>query len=222
MAQSITDFKAGFNGGTRANRFRVQINWPSVVGTGQQSTPPTLTLDYHVIAAKLPSAELGTIKVPYRGRIAYYAGDREYKPWTVTILDDTSTGTNSWKHFHSWADALGSHDDNTVNDPTFSQSVSGTSEYLKDLDFIQLHGPITTGLGFEDHKKITLHHAWPSEIGEISLDMGEGGGLVSFSVTFMYDYYTIEKDGDPTSPSTFTSGKKQYPRIIPDVYNQLG
>jgi len=219
MAQSISDFKAGFNGGTRANRFRVKINWPSIVGSGTTTTPPTLNLDYHVISAKLPSAELGTIKVPYRGRIAYYAGDREYKPWTVTILDDTGAGTDSWKHFHRWADALGSHDDNTVNDPTFSYSPLGTSEYLKDLVFTQLHAPIQPGVGFSDLKKITLHHAWPSEIGEISLDMGEGGGLVSFSVTFMYDYYSITNDGNPqTSPST--SGKPQYPNVKLDAFTQ--
>jgi hypothetical protein len=51
---------------------KVKINWPSTIsGAG------SLSLDYHIIAAKLPSAELGTIKVPYRGRIAYYAGDRD-------------------------------------------------------------------------------------------------------------------------------------------------
>jgi hypothetical protein len=31
MSQTISDFKNGFNGGTRANRFSIKFNWPAVV-----------------------------------------------------------------------------------------------------------------------------------------------------------------------------------------------
>jgi hypothetical protein len=100
-------------------------------------------------------------------------------------------------------DALGSHDTNTVDDQTFIYC--NRSRGFEKILLTQLYDPIANGIGFDDHKKITLHHAWPSEIGEISLDMGEGGGLVSYSVTFMYDYYSIENDGSPEAKAASTS-----------------
>lgn len=194
MSQTISNFKGGFNGGTRANRFKVSIDWPAVT-----LLPGGHSLEFHAVAAKLPSAELGTIKVPYRGRMAYYAGDRDYKPWTVTILDDTGKN-ESWKAFHEWADALGAHDTNTAADKTYAASSAnnGNGHWLRTVTFTQLHSPsatATSGAGFEDLKKITLKHAWPQEISEISLDMQEGGSFISYNVTFVYDYYTIDNYG---------------------------
>ena len=183
--QTISDFKGGFLGGTRANRFNVKITWPSRV-----TLPPTNVI-YHATAAKLPEAELGSISIPYRGRVAHYAGDRDYKPWTVTFIDDTGTNA-SWLAFHKWANLLSSHANNTVNDPTYS---AATGKNLCNITFNQLNDPSSGGgaadTGHTTIRQITLKHAWPSEVGQIGLDMGEGGSLVSFSVTFTYDYYQI-------------------------------
>jgi len=181
--QTISEFKNGFKGGTRANRFNVVFNWPTDI-----ENPPT-TLIYHATAAKLPESELGSISIPYRGRVAHYAGDRDYKPWTVTFIDDTGTNA-SWLAFHQWADLLSSHTQNTVADTTYSNG-----ENLKEIIFNQLRDPSSGGTdtttGHTTFRTISLKHAWPSEVGQIGLDMGEGGSLVSFSVTFTYDYYDI-------------------------------
>jgi len=185
MSQTITNFKSGFNGGTRANRFNVSIAWPS----GTSSLAPG-TLNYHVIATKLPEAELGSISIPYRGRVAHFAGDREYKPWTITVLDDTGSNA-SWLAFQTWANLISNHASNTVIDQTYSAGTS-TNSLLKTLTFNQLHDPTDpTGVGHLVERTITLKHAWPSEVGQIGLDMGEGGNLISYSVTFSYDYYVI-------------------------------
>jgi len=183
--QKISDFKNGFKGGTRANRFNVELVWPTDVDAA-----PT-TVIYHATAAKLPEAELGSISIPYRGRVAHYAGDRDYKPWTVTFIDDTGTKT-AWLAFQQWADLLSSHKNNTVDDPTYS---AAAGKNLCNITFNQLHNPSSGGsatdTGHTEIRTITLKHAWPSEVGQIGLDMGEGGSLVSFSVTFTYDYYQI-------------------------------
>lgn len=184
MAQTIGAFKNGFNGGTRANRFDVSISWP----TGVASLAPD-TLIYHVIATKLPEAELGSISIPYRGRVAHYAGDREYKPWTITVLDDTGSNA-SWLAFQKWANLISSHTNNTVTDQTYAQG--NGEQLLKTLTFNQLHDPASGSNSTNAvERTIKLFHAWPSEIGQIALDMGEGGNLVSYSVTFSYDYYEI-------------------------------
>jgi hypothetical protein len=185
MAIDISTFKAGFNGGTRANRFNVDIDWPADIDDA-----PT-ELSYHAVAAKLPENELGSIPVPWMGRVAHFAGDRDYKPWTVTFIDDIS-GTNNkhlWHAFHSWMNLINSHVTNTTGDQKFSRG-----NLLKTVTFNQLHDPSggSTTTGHTVIRKINLQHAWPSEISQISFDMGEGGSLINFSVTFTFDYYTID------------------------------
>jgi hypothetical protein len=188
MSQTISDFKNGFNGGTRANRFSIKFNWPAAVEASD------VNLTYHAVAAKLPEGELGSISIPYRGRVAHFAGDRDYKPWTVTIIDDTGNN-ESWSLFHKWSNLLNSHATNKSLDPTFA--ANGSNLLLKTIEVNQL----SHSLGIEDQspntaghgvlRKITLKHAWPSEVGQIGFDMGEGGSLVSFTVTFSYDYYDL-------------------------------
>jgi hypothetical protein len=183
MAQTIGDFKGGFNGGTRANRFIVNINWPADID------PVPEKLDYHAIATKLPSSELGLIQVPYRGRIAYYAGDRDYKPWTVTILDDTGVNS-SWKAFQTWSELLSSHTLNTSSDENFA-----VDNLLKTIEVTQLHTPNgskSTDVEFDIHRKIILNNAWPMSVKGIRFDMANGGELVRYDVEFSYDYYVIE------------------------------
>ena len=185
MSNTITDFKNGFNGGSRANRFSVNIVFPDDVN---EADIPT-TLQYHAVAAKLPEAELGSISIPYRGRVAHFAGDRDYKPWTVTIIDDTGNN-KSWKAFHAWSNLLSAHTNNKTKDPTYTNDI-----LLKTVTFNQLRDPTLGSNGVvtssANTRSVTLYHAWPSEIGQIGLDMGEGGSLVTFSVTFSYDYYKI-------------------------------
>jgi hypothetical protein len=186
MSQTISDFKDGFNGGTRANRFSIKFNWPTAVdATG-------VNLTYHAVAAKLPEGELGSISIPYRGRVAHFAGDRDYKPWTVTIIDDTGNN-ESWSLFHKWSNLLNSHVNNTSLDPTFA--ANGSNLLLKTIEVNQLsHSTGNSNLNTAGHdvlRTITLNHAWPSEVGQIGFDMGEGGSLVSFTVTFSYDYYEL-------------------------------
>jgi len=186
MSNKIGDFKSAFQGGTRANRFSVSFGWPSVVTTVQPDTTV-----YHAMLAKLPESDLGSISVPYRGRVAHFAGDRDYKPWTVTMVDDTGSNA-SWKAFQGWSNALSRHNTNTSADKTYA---AGT--LLKDITFKQLAlkgiGDSPSDISTDNIlRKFTLKHAWPSEVGQIGLDMGEGGNLVTFTVTFTYDYYTID------------------------------
>ena len=90
---------------------------------------------------------------------------------------------------------LSSHINNVPDDQTYAND-----NLLKTLVFKQLRDPSiganqtsgnVGGLSGTPKREITLHHCWPSEVSQIGLDMGEGGNLVSFSVTFSYDYYAI-------------------------------
>jgi hypothetical protein len=54
--------------------------------------PPVLVganeTKFKIFATSMPKAELGTIQVPYRGRLLNFAGDRSYGNWAVSIYDD--------------------------------------------------------------------------------------------------------------------------------------
>lgn len=187
MANTISDFKSGFNGGTRANRFSVDFTWPTDI----PATVFPKNTSYHAIAAKLPESELGSISIPYRGRVAHFAGDRDYKPWNVTFLDDTGDNA-AWHAFQSWSNILSSHINNIPKDQTYAKD-----DTLATIKFTQLRDPTqSTSNGIPSitsnkSKTVTLYHAWPSEVGQIGFDMGEGGSLITYTVTFTYDYYTI-------------------------------
>lgn len=184
MSNKIGDFKDNFKGGTRANRFSVAFTWPTVITIAPDTTV------YHILAAKLPESDLGSISVPYRGRVAHYAGDRDYKPWTVTVVDDTGDNA-AWKAFHAWSNLLSKHYTNTSADQTYAAGTLLTDITFKQLNLKGVEGTVTDSSTDNILRTFTLKHAWPSEVGQIGLDMGEGGNLVTFTVTFTYDYYTI-------------------------------
>jgi hypothetical protein len=170
---SIIDFKNGFNGGTRANRFIVVPTWPRNVPYAPNDST------FKMVSASLPAVQINTIGVPYRGRIITFPGDRQYGTWAVGIYDDNNTN-NLWSSFHKWSELMDGHYTHTVTGDDFSYKSLQTTWMVKQLD---ANGNIL--------KTITLYKCWPSVVGEISLNMGEAG-FVGFSTTLTFDYINID------------------------------
>lgn len=169
---SIIDFKNGFNGGTRANRFIVYGGWPSGLGVSNAD------LKIKIFASSLPRAEVGTIAIPYRGRAYYLPGDRQYSVWSVDVYDDS--GSNSiWRAFNLWKEKMDSHEKHTVANNDYGYSTLQKNWRIQQLD-----------LNNNVLKTINLYRCWPSEISAMTLDMGstEPG---TFRVTLTFDYLTI-------------------------------
>ena len=110
---SITTFKEGFLGGTRANRFVVEPIWPVGINV------PADDSSFKMISASLPASTINTISVPYRGRLINFAGDRMYTPWNVGIYDDNNTNS-IWKGLHQWAEFMDGHYTHKVKGDDFS------------------------------------------------------------------------------------------------------
>ena len=94
MPHTISDFAAQFQGGVRANLFRVSINGPEDFSN----------IEFLCKGAGIPASTIGVIPVPYRGRQLQVPGDRTFEPWTVTILNDPS-----WRYraaFEKWSDKI--------------------------------------------------------------------------------------------------------------------
>ena len=86
----ISDMKAALTGGgARNNQFQVQLAFPNYVGLGVVAGQRAQFL---CNATSLPSSDIVDIPVAFRGRNLYVAGEREFQPWTVSILNDTTFG----------------------------------------------------------------------------------------------------------------------------------
>jgi hypothetical protein len=192
---NISQFIGGFNGGTRVNRFNIVGN----IGAKVNSTLTAFT-EFHIRAASMPEAVLGNIAVNWHGRTVNYPGDRAYKPWNITILDDHAKDkTSLYKAFHDWHQTINNHDTNkhlNLNSPKDNFSNAWTVSQL-DAD----------GVGII--KSFTLNNCWPVGVGPLELDMGKDNTIGAFQVTILFTHYTLTTIGtnypplaDPNPPKS--------------------
>ena len=173
MPNSISSFTTAFKGGFRKNRFLVTGRFPD-------DTTDSPKLEFHVLAASLPSANLGIVNFPYRGRLIPYIGDRTYEPWIFQVLDDRGSGL--YKKFHDWSEKINNHDTNEhayEDDDSFEEALSVDKWTIQQLD-----------LSGNETKTITIQQCWPSYISPLEFNMAETG-FNSFAVKLRYNYIEI-------------------------------
>mgnify|MGYP003118535590 CR=1 FL=1 len=172
---SLSSFITEFKGGNRANRYQVS-------GKVGPNDPSAGLNKFFVRAASLPPSQVNEIRVPYRGRILKWPGDRVYQPWTIRILDESTKDRDLWTAFHKWSDEINDHVDN------FNQ-LSGPDEGLDKFTFnwtVQQVDESSNPL-----KTIELIGCWPSLVGPIDMDANSVDTLVEFNVVVNYQYYKV-------------------------------
>jgi hypothetical protein len=174
LYNSLNQFKAGFKGGTRANRFRVIPTFPSTLGIGVNNVNIS---QFTIVSGSLPKADIGVIGVPFRGRMAYFAGDRQYSVWPIRVYDDN--GNALWRTFQRWKEKLDGHLTHQVANNDYAYSTLQTNFYIEQL------GPNGNVI-----RKIQLNRCWPSEVGGINFDLGSSE-FVTFDVTLTFDNMEI-------------------------------
>jgi len=193
MAQTIAGFLSGFNGGTRLNRFTVEGSIDSQgTNTSQTFTEGAAKnmSHFHIRSASLPESIFGELAINYRGRTVSFPGDRIYKPWNITVLDDVNSRTLH-KDFHDWSNKINDHLTNLNNvsggELTLSNNFA-TNWQVKQYD--------TDGAAVI--KTIDIKNCWPTAVGPIQLDMGQDNTFCSFAVSMLFTHaeFTIK---DPSS-----------------------
>lgn len=182
-SNSISTFKENFNGGSRPNRFEVLLTTAFPSGA-TKVFQPNQKEKFKIFAASLPSAELGTIQVPYRGRMLNLAGDRNYSTWTIGVYDDNNSD-NLWKSFQHWKERIDGHVSHQV----------GGGIAVKDFAFKSLQTKWTVNqldLNGTVIRTIDLFNCWPEQITALTLDMGSAN-FSTFTVNLVFDYYQISK-----------------------------
>lgn len=158
-------------GGARPTLFQVIITNP-VNNVGDLKTP------FMVRATSLPESELGLTPVSYFGRVVKFAGDRTFRPWQVTVMNDEDFLVRN--AMEQWSNAINSHQGNLRNlgsaSPLLYKSTAEVIQFSK------------TGVPVRTYK---FNGIYPSAIGNIGLDWSAQNRIEEFTVTFEYDYWEV-------------------------------
>ena len=107
--RKITDFKSKLTGGgARSNLFEVELAFPSAVSVDNAILDKSRFL---VKAAAIPSSNVTSLEVAFRGRTLKVAGDRSFESWTITVINDTDFAIRS--AFEKWMNYINRLSDNT-------------------------------------------------------------------------------------------------------------
>ena len=103
VTKDIISFRNSVREVARPDQFQVELDFPS----GLAPASPSKLAEFGtflVKGANLPASTVGTVEVPYRGRVLKIAGDRTFEPWTVTVINDE--GFKLRNAFEEWSDKI--------------------------------------------------------------------------------------------------------------------
>ena len=196
--KTLTNFKSRLaTGGARPNLFEVNIT----TGDDNSYWNETAQEDFQFLckATSMPTQTIGSVDVPFRGRILKVAGDRTFEPWTVTVINDESF--NIRKSFEKWSQ--------DINNLATGVGEVNPGAYMGRGQIRQLSRSATvagaTGgtATFDSGDQKVVHEyqvedIWPSEIGSIDLSYESSDAIEEFTVTFQVQYInssTFNDDG---------------------------
>jgi len=205
MAKSISDFKSYLKkGGARPNLFLVRLNFPSQlsqgadIGTITSSANLTTQAEFMVKTAQIPGSNIGTIEVPYRGRMLKVAGDRTFEPWSVTVVNDGNFEIR--KAFETWSRGINAL---TENVSQLGYGADGGASYCVDMTVFQLSrdgqtpnrtpaNPNNVGVdGMDVIRAYKFYDAWPSAVSSIDLSFEANDQIEEFTVEFQYNFFEV-------------------------------
>ena len=176
MAFSINKFRGGAlnASGARPNLFDAQLT----------KNPVGINPDEFRFACKgaaIPAMTVGTIDVPYFGRIIKVPGNKTFDNWTTTIINDE--GFEIRNAMEEWIASMGSHSENKV--------AAGVAAG----DFTSLYGTATVNQYGKEGSETPLQtytfvNIFPVSMSEIALEWGTNDTIEEFTVEFAYDYWT--------------------------------
>ena len=186
---NLTTFKDKIGYGLRPNLFQVSISSLgsaiSGIGTSNTATGTTNKFSFLCRSAGIPASTVGTVEVPFRGRVIKLPGDRTFESWTVTIMADENLELRSF--FESWMDRLNKHID----------GAGYTSDYSAELSVAQFKRGTSSdpGENTKPHTSVREYkfkNAFPSNISQIDLSYDNNNSIAEYTVEFQYDWWEVD------------------------------
>jgi hypothetical protein len=168
MAFAINDIRGVLQyGGARPTLFEARV-------VGPQGLIPNF--NFLCKGTSLPESDVSTFNVPYFGRQIKLAGNRTYRDWQVTVMNDEDfTVRDQFERWHSYINSI----------QTNLSAVSPTN-YKTQANVIQ-YGKDGTVL-----RQYTFVGLFPVTVSGINLDWSDTDRIEEFNVTFSYDYHVID------------------------------
>lgn len=164
---AIRDFLSNLKGGgARPNRFEVVIDFPAFAATSETIRKTA----FLVQSTQIPSSNLGTLEVNFRGRILKFAGDRTFEDWECTFYNDTDFDIHN--ALERWSNAINSFNTNV--------GLELPEDYMASASVYQLDS--------QDNrvKEVTMLYAFPTIVAPIELAQDSNDTIETFSCTFVY------------------------------------
>ena len=147
--EKLSTFKNNVTSGfARSNLFEVTL------GTNTNLTTSTLPTNasFLIKSASLPSSNIGTIAIPYQGRVFNVPGDRTFDSWSTTIINTEAFETR--KFIESWI--------NDIQRKDLNFSMAGNLDYTATLTVTAFKrdgaGKDTLDMVLESISSIMLSH----------------------------------------------------------------
>lgn len=167
----IDDFRARLaGGGARPSQFKVMLTFPSWVNAGGNAASAG---EFLIKSASLPASVITPIEVPFRGRIAKVAGERQFANWSVAVLNDNDFLIRN--ALEVWSKGILEHDDTAGR--------MAPASYTSDMVVQQLDR------NDEVLKEYKFFNCYPQSVAEIQLDFANTQQIEEFNVEFSIDYW---------------------------------
>ncbi len=117
--------------------------------------------------------DVAPVEVMYRGRPVYFAGERTFNPWSISLYNDNDFVLR--KAFENWV--------NAISAPSSTAGIVAPSLYQVQLGVQQLDR------NDQVVAEYNLIDAFPTSIGEIQLSWDQNNQIQEYNVTFNYNYF---------------------------------
>ena len=167
----INAFRSKLNGGgARPNQFEVVINYPTGLGGTAGDVGRFL-----ITTAELPGQTQGVTPVYFRGRLIKLAGDKEFAPFSCSIINDNNFTIRS--ALEDWM--------NLIENRITKTGEQRPQQYQKVISIFQ------KDRNDRILREYKLDGAFPVEIGPVQLDFGSNDQISTFGATFQYQTFEI-------------------------------
>ena len=206
MTNTLSNFKSTLiGGGARPNLFQVDLYTEKTTTTTNSTNDVLKNLpdSFPILckAAALPASNIGSIDVPFRGRIFKVAGDRTFDTWTVTIINDEDFGIRNAMEL--WMQKIGQYSDGSGASKPEDYMCNAIVKQLKRSASTTGKGNVS-GTGLAPATQYKFYDIFPTNISAIDLSYESTDQIEEFTVEFQVQYWTAGTGSDNGSDLTNT------------------
>ena len=183
---NLTSFKGKIGYGVRPNLFMVQVtNLESNLNDSDKVKGTDADFTFLCRSAGIPASTIGTVEVPFRGRVIKLPGDRTFESWTITVMADEDMSVRGY--FEKWMEKLNKHEN----------GAGYTEDFASTLKVSQLARGTSTSDALKDPHSVVrsydFYNAFPTNIAQIDLSYDNNNTIAEYTVEFQYDWWEANK-----------------------------